>query len=150
MLRRIVAFVVAAAAMVVVGSFAQSYLVQRAWSLAAGQAVGRDPAAIPFADRIAWAAHDLRGMLIPYAGTTSLALLIALLLAGVVVRFSGRRAVVFGIAGALAMLALFTVLKVSLGTVGIFGARGAVGIAAQMAAGLSAGALFAKLSPLEG
>ncbi|HEY4970166.1 MAG TPA: hypothetical protein VII35_09690 [Steroidobacteraceae bacterium] len=36
MLRRIAAFVVAAAVMVVLGSAAHSYFVQEAWSLAAG------------------------------------------------------------------------------------------------------------------
>ena len=38
MLRRVVAFVVAAAAMVLLGSAAHSYFVQQAWSRAAGQA----------------------------------------------------------------------------------------------------------------
>jgi len=33
-----------------------------------------------------------------------------------------------------------------LGTVGIFGARGATGLGAQMAVGLLAGVLFAKLT----
>jgi hypothetical protein len=54
---------------------------------------------------------------------------------------------VFGIAGAFAMLVLFTVLKSLLGTVGIFGARGAIGLAAQMAAGSCAGVLFVRLTP---
>ena len=61
MLRRVVAFVVAAAAMVLLGSAAHSYFVQRAWSGAAGDADGTRPAEIPFADRISWAAHDLAG-----------------------------------------------------------------------------------------
>jgi len=52
MLRRAVAFVVAAGAMVVLGSAAHSFFVQQAWSSAAGHAYGTAPAAIPFADRI--------------------------------------------------------------------------------------------------
>jgi hypothetical protein len=146
MLRRIVAFVVAAAVMVVLGSTAHSYLVQEAWSIAAGQADGTAPAAIPFADRVAWAVHDLGGMILPYAATTSIALLIAFLTAGLVARFTGLRVIVFGIAGALALFVLFMVLKVLLGSVGIFGARGAIGLAAQMAVGLASAVLFALLT----
>jgi hypothetical protein len=41
---------------------------------------------------------------------------------------------------------LFTAFRMLLGTVGVFGARGATGLAAQMAVGLIAGVLFAKLS----
>jgi hypothetical protein len=146
MLRRIVAFVVAAAVMVVLGSAAHSYFVQEAWSMAAGQADGTGLAAIPFADRVSWAAHDLGGIILPYGALTSIALFIALVTAGVVVRFTGFRVIVFGVAGALAIFALFTALKMLLGTVGIFGARGPFGLAAQMAVGLVAGVLFAQLT----
>jgi hypothetical protein len=147
MLRRIAAFVVAAAVMVLFGSAAHSYFVQEAWSMAAGHADGTSPAAIPFADRVSWAVHDLRGMIRSYGMVTSIALLIAVLTAGAVARFSGHRAIVFGVAGGLAMFVLFTTLKLVLGTVGIFGARGAVGLAAQMVVGLVAGVLFAQLTP---
>jgi hypothetical protein len=146
MLRRIVAFVVAAAVMVVLGSAAHSYFVQDAWSTAAGSADGTGYAAIPLADRISWAAHDLGGMIVPYAGFTSISLLIAFLVAGVVARFAGLRMMIFGLAGALALFTLFTLLKMALGTVGIFGARDAGGLAAQMTVGLIAGVLFAKLT----
>jgi hypothetical protein len=145
-LRRIVAFFVAVASMVVLGSAAHSYLVQRAWAGAAGQAAGTGPAAIPFADRISWAVHDLGGMFFPYAAITSIALLIAFLLAGALSRFSGRRMFVFGLAGACAIFALFTAMRMSLGTVGIFGARGPIGLAAQMVVGAVAGLLFARLT----
>jgi hypothetical protein len=146
MLRRIGAFVVAAAVLVVLGSAAQSYFVQEAWSMAAGHADETGPAAIPFADRVSWAVHDLGGMIRPYGVVTTIALFIALLTAGAVARFSGRRLIVFGVAGALALLVLFPALKMLLGTVGIFGVRGAIGLAAQMAAGLLAGVLFAQLT----
>lgn len=146
-LRRIVAFFAAVASMVVLGSAAHSVLVQHAWAGAAGQAAGAGPAAIPFADRISWAAHDLGGMFRPYAAITSIALLIAFLLAGALSRFSGRRPLVFGLAGACAILVLFTAMRMLLGTVGIFGARGPIGLAAQMAAGVAAGLVFAGLTP---
>lgn len=147
MLRRIVAFVVAAAVMVLLGSAAHSYFVQEAWSMAAGQADGTALAAIPFADRVSWAAHDLGGMILPYGAVTSIALFIALVTAGAVARFSGFRVIVFGVASALAIFALFTALRMLMGTVGIFGVRGAIGLAAQMAVGLVAGMLFAQLTP---
>ena len=146
MLRRVVAFVVAACAMVLLGSAAHSVLVQHAWSGAAGHASGTAPAAIPFADRLTWTAHDLVGMLVPYSAVTSIALLVAFLIAGALARFTGFRVIVFGIGGALALFALFTILRNVLGTVGIFGARGPAGLAAQMAVGAVAGVLFAKIS----
>jgi cellobiose-specific phosphotransferase system component IIC len=132
--------------MVLLGSAAHSYFVQRAWSGAAGQAYGTAPAAIPFADRISWAAHDLFGMFLPYCAVTSIALFVAFLIAGALARFTGFRVIVFGLAGASALFVLFTVLKSQLGTVGIFGARGPAGLAAQMAVGAVAGVLFARLA----
>ena len=146
MLRRVVAFVVAACAMVLLGSAAHSYFVQQAWSGAAGHASGTAAAVIPFADRITWAAHDLVGMFVPYAAVTSSALFIAFLIAGALARFIGFRAIVFGLGGALALFVLFTIMRNVLGTVGIFGARGPAGLAAQMAVGAVAGVLFARLT----
>jgi hypothetical protein len=85
-------------------------------------------------------------MILPYSAVTSIALLIAFLVAGVLTRVSGNRVIVFGVAGASAIFALFTAFKIFLGTVGIFGARGAMGLAAQMVVGLVAGVVFATLS----
>jgi hypothetical protein len=150
LLRRIVAFVAALGVMVVLGSAAHSFFVQRAWSNVAGQADGTGPASIPFTDRISWAAHDLGGMIQPYAALSAIALLIAFLVAGVLARFTGRRVIVFGLAGAVALFTLFTVMRMALGTVGIFGARGAIGLAAQMAVGLIAGVVFARLTERNG
>jgi hypothetical protein len=146
MLRRVIAFVVAAVAMVVLGSAAHSYFVQQAWSSAAGNAYGSAPVVIPFADRISWAAHDLFGMLLPYGVLTSIALFVAFLIAGALARFIGFRVIVFGVAGALALFVLFTIVRMMLGSVGIFGARGPTGLAAQMIVGAIAGVLFARLS----
>jgi hypothetical protein len=146
MLRRMIAFVVAAAVMVLLGSAVHSYFVQGAWSFAAGHAFATAPAAIPFADRVTWAAHDLIGMLGSYGAVVSIALLIAFLVAGAVARFSGFRVIIFGLAGAVALLVMFTIMRRVLGTVGIFGARGGAGLAAQMAVGLIAGVLFARLT----
>jgi hypothetical protein len=144
--RRLGAFVVAAAIMVVFGSAAHSYFVQQAWSRAAGEAYGTAPAAIPFADRLSWAAHDLLGMLIPYCALTSAALLIAFLVAGGLTRFAAFRVTLFAVAGAAALLVLFVVMRRVLGTVGVFGARGTAGLVAQMAIGAAAGMVFACLT----
>ena len=146
MLRRVLAFVVAVAAMVLLGSATSSYFVQRAWSGAAGHADAAAPGTIPFSDRISWAAHDLVGMFVPYCTVTSIALLVAFVIAGVLARFTGLRVIVFGLGGALALFALFTILRSVLGTVGIFGVRGPAGLAAQMAVGAVAGVLFARLT----
>jgi hypothetical protein len=85
-------------------------------------------------------------MSVPYSIVTSIALLIAFLIAGALARFTGFRAIVFGVAGATALFALFTILRSVLGTVGIFGARGPTGLAAQMVVGAVAGVLFAQLT----
>lgn len=146
MLRRVFAFVVAAAAMVLLGSVAHSYFVQQAWSVAAGHAFGTAPPAIAFVDRVSWAANDLIGIFLPYGALTSIALLVAFLIAGALARFTGFRVIVFGIAGALTLFVLFMTMRRVLGTVGIFGARGPAGLAAQMAVGAMAGVVFARLT----
>lgn len=146
MLRRIIAFVVAVTVLVVIGSGAQSYLVQQAWSIAATQADGGPPAALSFSDRIAWAAHDFTGTLMSYGSATAGSLLAALLVAGAIARFTGRRVIVFGIASALGIFTLFSLLRRILGTVGVFGVRGMTGLAAQMAIAAATGVLFALLT----
>jgi hypothetical protein len=146
MLRRAVAFVVAAFVLVGLGSVTSAYFVQRAWSSAAGLADGAAPAAIPFADRISWAAHDISGMFLLYCPLTAIALLVAFLIAGALAHFIGFRMFIFGLAGALALFALFTILRNVLGSVGVFGARGAAALAGQMLVGAIAGVLFARLT----
>ena len=146
MLRRIVAFVVAVVVMALLGSIAHSLFVQDAWSMAAAQIEGTDPVAIPMAERVSWITHDLIGLEPLYGGLTGIALLVAFLAAGLVARFTGLRPIVFAVAGAVAILVMYTAMKMSLGSVGVFGARGTFGMAAQMVAGLIAGLLFALLT----
>ena len=149
MLRRIVAFVVAAIVMVVLGSAAHSVFIQYAWSVTAGQAEGIDAIAIPMGERVSWVVHDVVGMetnFPPYGAFTTVALLIAFLVAGLVARFTGLRTIVFAATGAATIFALFTAIKMNLGTVVVFGARGTMGLSAQMLAGVLAGVLFAILT----
>lgn len=146
MVRWIIGFVVAQAAMVVLGSIAHSYFVQEAWSMAAGQAEGAGPVTLSIAERLNWIGHDLIGLQPLYGLLTGVALLIAFLAATLLARFTGLRAIVFPVFGAAAIFVLFAVIKWQLGTVGVFGARGEMGLGAQMLAGLLAGALFATLT----
>jgi hypothetical protein len=146
MLRRIIAFVVAATVLVVSGSFMQSYLVQQAWSVAAGHAGGGPPATLALSERIAWAGHDFAGIFLQYGALTAGTLLVALLVAGAIARVTGRRVIVFAISSALGIFTLFTAVRSILGTVGIFGVRGTTGLATQMVIALGAGMLFALLT----
>lgn len=145
MVRRIVAFVVALLVMVVAGSTSHSLFVQNAWSDSVGMAEGA-PGALQTGERISWIAHDFIGLEPLYGALTGVALLIAFLAAGLMARYTGLRPIVFAVAGAVAIFVLFTVMRMQLGTVGVFGARGLHGLGAQMAIGLVAGLLFAFLS----
>jgi hypothetical protein len=146
MVRRVVGFVVAMLVMVVAGSISHSLFVQQAWSEAAGQAEGSAPVALATGERLSWIAHDLVGLEPLYGMLTGIALLIAFLAAGLLARYTGLRTIVFAVAGAVAIFVLFTVVKMQLGTVGVFGARGLHGLGAQMAVGLVAGLVFALLT----
>jgi hypothetical protein len=143
-------FAAALAVMVLLGSIAHSLFVQHAWSLAAGQAAGSPPVAIPIDERLGWIAHDLVGLEPLYGLLTAIALSVAFVVAGPVARFTGMRTIVFAVAGAVAIFVLFTATKAYLGTVGLFGARGEFGLSAQMLAGLMAGLTFAALSRRRG
>jgi hypothetical protein len=143
--RWVVAFIAAAAVMIVLGSLAHSLMVQQAWSDAVLAGEGTS-ATLSMGDRVAWILHDLVGMLPLFGTLVSVALLIAFLAGSLLVRFTGLRAIVFPVAGAVAIFTLFTLLKMQLGTVGVFGARGNMGLGLQVAAGLIAGLVFAFLS----
>ncbi len=144
--RWIIAFLVAVAVMIVLGSLAHSLMVQQAWIAATDIGDGDVPAALSLSERADWILHDLIGMLPLFGSLTGVALLIAFLAGSLVARFTGLRTVVFAVAGAVAIFVLFTALKMTLGTVGVFGARGTMGLGLQMAAGLVAGLVFAFLS----
>lgn len=148
MMRRLIGFVVAALVMIVLGSIAHTLMVQQAWADAVGMTEGA-PGALSIGDRLNWIVTDLIGMEAntpPYGALTTIALLIAFLAAGIVARFTGLRPIVFAVAGAVAIFFLFFMLKWQLGTVGVFGARGALGLSLQTAAGLIAGLVFAQLT----
>jgi hypothetical protein len=152
MVRRVVAFVIAAAVMAVMGTFAHAWFVQSAWEQAASMGDGA-PATLSTAERMSWAFHDIVNMEVgsahgapAYGLLAGIGLLVAFLAAGVFARFTGLRTIVFAVAGAAAMFLIFHLLWATQGTVYIFGARSAAGLVAQMTSGLISGALFALLT----
>lgn len=148
MVRKLVGFVIAAVVMIVLGSIAHSLMVQQAWADAVGMTEGA-PGALSIGDRLNWIVTDMVGMeanVPPYGALTTIALLLAFLAAGLLARFTGLRPIVFAVAGAIAIFVLFFMLKWQLGTVGVFGARGTLGLGLQMTAGLIAGFVFAQLT----
>jgi hypothetical protein len=151
LVRRFLAFALAMAIMVILGSAAHSLFVQQAWITAAAQSVAASgseqfAATIAAGERIDWVLHDLVGLQPLYGALVAIALLLGLLIAGAVARITGGRLAVFAIAGASCIFAMFTILKLTLGTVGVFGARGAAGLGVQMVVGLLAALLFAAVT----
>lgn len=143
--RRLFAIAVAVVVMVLLGSLAQSLMVQQAWADAVLAGEG-SPGVLTFGERVSWILHDLTGMLPLYGSLVALALIIAFLVADFVARFTGLRPIVCAVAGAVAIVVMFTVMKMVLGTVGVFGARGALGLGLQATAGLIAGFVFAMMT----
>jgi hypothetical protein len=146
MIRRIAAFVAAVVTMVVLGSLAHSWFVQQAWLEAAAISGSVPDAQLTVTDRLSWMAHDVVGLQPLYGALTAVALLIAFLASGLLARFTGLRTIVFTVSGAVAIFVMFTIMKSQLGTVGVFGARGTMGLGAQVIAGLIAGLVFALAS----
>lgn len=141
MIRRLLAFISAVLIMAVLGSVAHSLFVQQAWIDSAGAA-----AQLSVNERLGWIAHDVVGLQPLFGALAAVALLVAFLVSGLVARYTGLRTIVFAVAGAVAIFVLFTTMKSVLGTVGVFGARGAMGLGAQMFAGLLAGLVFAMMT----
>lgn len=145
MTRRLTAFVVALLVMVVLGTAANSYMVQQAWSSAALEGQGA-AGVLSTGERLSWFLHDLVGMQPLFGGLVGVALLVAFTAGALMARFTGLRWIVLPVAGAVAIFVLFTALKMALGTVGVFGARGTTGLGLQMIAGLISGFVFEYLS----
>ena len=147
MLRSVLVFVLVLAVAIVVGITAHSLFIMDAWANAAGMGADADPPSLGLGERAGWIAHDIVGMGPMYGTLVGIAFAVAFVAAGWLARVTGLRTIVFTVAGAIAMVILFTLLKAELGTVGVFGARGAMGLAAQAAVGLLAGFLFATFKP---
>lgn len=145
MLRRIIAFVFAAVLMAALGSLAQTWFVQEAWLEAAAMS-GGTLAQLTLPERLSWMLDDVVGLQPLYGGLTTSALLVSFLAAGLVARFTGLRTIVFAVAGGVAIFVMFTLMKNVLGTVGVFGARGPMGLGVQAFAGVLAGLLFAMMT----
>lgn len=146
MLRTLIAYLGAAAVTFAAASFAHTQMVLNELS-----AMG---APVDIGVRLSTGLSDMMGLLASgsppgiFPIIIAIGLLIAFLAAGLVALLSpGLRWFVFMVAGAVAMFAIFTALKSSLGTVGLFGARGTMGLALQMGAGALGGLVFTLLKP---
>lgn len=147
MVRAIFGFVAALALTVVLGIAAASYFVMDAWASTTAMTEGAAPA-LSLGERAQWIGHDIVGMGPMYGALTGIALFVAFLASGLVARLApGLRPIVFGVAGAVAMVVLFMTMRQVLGTVGVFGARGDLGLAAQAFVGFLAGLTFATIKP---
>ncbi len=107
---------------------------------------GGTPAQLTLPERLSWMLDDVVGLQPLYGGLTTSALLVSFLAAGLVARFTGLRTIVFAVAGGVAIFVMFTLMKNVLGTGGVFGARGPMGLGGQAFAGVLAGLLFAMMT----
>lgn len=146
MVRVIVAFLIAAAVTFAAASFAHTQMILNELA-AMGAPVS---AGLRFSQGIS----DMMGLLGSgsppgiFAAIIAIGLAVAYPVAGLVTRLApGLRWFVFMVAGAIAMFVIFTALKSALGTVGLFGARGTVGLVLQMGAGALGGLVFSVLKP---
>ncbi len=149
MVRNIVAFAIAVMVAITLASVASSLFAQEGWSIAAGQANGDGPAVIALPERISWILHDLVGMEtnpLPFGAAILGALLIGFSTASLISRFVGMRTLSYALAGAVAIFVMYAAVKYTQSTVGVSGARTALGMAVQMSTGLIAGLVFALIS----
>ncbi len=97
-------------------------------------------------DRMAAVWHDLMGMAPTYLPLIAVALAIAFLIAGQLVRlFKLPRSAVYTLAGFVAIIALHTIMEMALGLVGVAAARSVTGLVGQAIAGAGAGWVFAAI-----
>lgn len=146
MMRTIFAYVIAAAIAFAAASFAHTQMILN--DLAA---MG---APVTAGLRLSQTVSDMLGLIASgaqpavFPAIIAAGLLVAFIVAGFVARLAPNvRWLVFMVAGAVAMFVIFAALKATLGTVGLFGARGALGLALQMAAGALGGVVFSILKP---
>ena len=145
MIRRLAAFLVAVAAVVLVGVASLSWFDQAGYLAAAGAG-----ATLSIAERVQWYAASLYGLSIGvgmYPMLVALGLLIAFLAAGLVKSFApDLRFWWFAGAGAVAMIVMVVILEAALGLKVLPGARSIAGTLGQGAAGLVGGAIFAAMT----
>ena len=146
MSRVIVAFLIAAAVTFAAASFAHTQMILNELA-----AMG---APVTAGLRLSQGIADMAGLLGSgsppgiFAAIIAAGLAVAFPVAGLVARIApGLRWFVFMVAGAVAMFVVFAALKSTLGTVGLFGARGTMGLALQMGAGALGGLVFSALKP---
>lgn len=99
--------------------------------------------AVPLADRVAATLHDLWGLTSSYLPLIAIAFVLALpVAAGLVRLLPQRRALLYPLAGFVALVALHLIMKAVLGVSGIAAARSLPGLLSQGAAGAVGGWCF--------
>jgi hypothetical protein len=145
MIRRMAAFIMAVAAVVIVGAASLSWFDQAAYLASAGPG-----ATLSLADRFSWFASTLSGLAVGvgmYPGLVAVGLLIAFLAAGLVKSLApGLRTWWYAGAGAAALIVMVIALELALGLKVLSGARSIAGISGQGVAGFIGGAIFASLT----
>lgn len=112
--------------------------------LATVQSFGLD---VSFVDRLAATAHDVIGMTSSYLLLLLVAFVIALPVAAGTARWlPGQRALLFTLAGFLAVVALHLIMKSVLGVSGIAATRTLAGLIGQGLAGAAGGYVYHRLS----
>lgn len=135
MRRAIIAFFPAVLGAYLLGSLLATQVI-----LARIQSMGMS---VTLRDRLAASFHDLYGLAATYLPLMLLAFLLALPLAGVIGRYLPRlRVMLYGLAGALAVLAIHIAIKSVLGLNGIAAVRDTHGFLLQGVAGWFGGYLY--------
>lgn len=102
---------------------------------------------VSIADRTDAVLHDLIGMATIYLPLITVALLVAFLVAGLLIRWFGwPRSPLYALGGFIAIITLHLTLDAALGLVGIAAARTLAGLLLQALGGALGGWLFATLS----
>jgi hypothetical protein len=103
---------------------------------------------VPLDKQLSWMWHDIKGLLPAYGPLLAIGFLIAFIAAAFVARLAPRlRGLVFTVAGAVAVLAIFLLAKpVFFGVTPIYGARDMIPMALQVLAGAAAGLVFAVIT----
>ncbi len=135
----VLAFVLAVVVTTVLGSIAHTQFV-----LAGLAELG---VAVSLSDRLSMTVHDIGGMGPLYGAIIGLGFVVAMLAAALVFRLVGaQRALIYTVAGAVAVAVALTTMGIVYDITPIAGARSALGFIAQMVAGAFGGFVFARVS----
>lgn len=103
--------------------------------------------AVSLGDRLTASLHDLQGLILSYLLLIAVAFAVALpVAAGLHWQLQRQRALLYGLAGFIAIVALHTIMKAVLGVSGIAATRSLAGLLSQGVAGAFGGLCFHRLT----